>query len=55
MLVGAGISVITYPGHENDTVDAHAPLLPHHASCFTPKLACVHCSLAGFLGFDKGL
>jgi hypothetical protein len=55
MPIGAEISVKTYPGHENDTVDTHAPLLAQHAYCFTPKLSCLHCSLPGFLGFDEGL
>lgn len=55
MWLGAGIAAITYPSHENDTVNAHAPLLAQHAYCFTPKLACIHCSLASFLGFDEGL
>jgi hypothetical protein len=43
----------TYPGHENDTVDAHAPFFDQHGSCFLPEFTRGHCSLAGLFGFEE--
>lgn len=43
----------TYPGHENDAVNTHLPLLGQHDSSLSPEFSCICALLAGLLGFEE--